>query len=203
MEVNCCVCNKIINLQPYRLKRSKKFFCSKECILYKYKFCSCCKKEINREIDKQSKSLCRYCYNLNYIKDNPEKQEIWQKLNREKQRIKYGIPLDAPLLKNPKGTGQFCRGYKRKVVRNHPNCDKKGRVCEHHLIMENYLKRPLFKGENVHHINGIRDDNRIENLELWHKGQPAGQRVKDRILYYKDFIESYGGKVDLSTVTQI
>lgn len=53
--------------------------------------------------------------------------------------------------------------------------------------MEALLGRPLYPFENVHHKNGIRSDNRPENLEVWTKVQPCGQRVEDVIAFLKEF----------------
>ena len=71
------------------------------------------------------------------------------------------------------------------------NSNHVGQIAEHTLIMSNHLGRALIKGENVHHINGVRDDNRIENLELWSTSQPSGQRVADKVAWALEIIKRY------------
>lgn len=68
---------------------------------------------------------------------------------------------------------------------------------EHTVVMAEMIGRPLLPGENVHHKNGVRDDNRPKNLELWAKCQPSGQRVVDLIAWANEVIDRYGSDPSL------
>ena len=62
---------------------------------------------------------------------------------------------------------------------------------EHRVIYEQHYGIQLLPHQNIHHINGDKLDNRIENLELWDTSQPSGQRVEDKIKYYFELVEKY------------
>lgn len=108
-----------------------------------------------------------------------------------------GLPIKGPP-KHIWGTGYVTKDGYKMVSKNHPNAkcrskkSGKGQIFEHTYIMSKHLGRPLRKGESVHHKNGIRDDNRLENLELWVNTIRFGQRLEDKVKHYKEFLELYG-----------
>jgi hypothetical protein len=89
------------------------------------------------------------------------------------------------------GETRHKKGYIMKRVPGHPRARTGNYVFEHILVMEAALGRYLESDESVHHKNGVRDDNRIENLELWIRPQPSGIRVEDAIAWARTILERY------------
>lgn len=76
------------------------------------------------------------------------------------------------------GRRETPHGYIMIHCPDHP-CAQNDYVFEHRLVMEQKLGRLLLPTETIHHKNGIKDDNRIENLELWTKNHSDGHRYDD------------------------
>jgi hypothetical protein len=64
-------------------------------------------------------------------------------------------------------------------------------IAEHRLVMARSLGRALHDDEVVHHVNGDRCDNRLDNLELWSTSHPAGQRLEDKVEHAVMLLQRY------------
>lgn len=181
-EKSCLVCEK--QFTPSYRSSDQKYCSSKCCSKAAYrnrKKLPLKLQEINCEVcDKifKQKSLSNRCYCSSDCCD----------LGRSRKSQGLIVKRPRVLVRYSGHTNK--NGY-RLLALKHPNSSKQGKILEHVLIMSNFLKRPLKKGETVHHKNGIRNDNRIENLELWSHSHPPGQRVEDKIAWCKEFLEQY------------
>lgn len=102
------------------------------------------------------------------------------KISFEKGKIGFQNGENHP---NWKGIENYDQGYKTIWNPSHPKSKHK-RVKEHVLIIEENIKRNLKKEEIIHHINGIRDDNRIENLWMCnYKSHGKAHKSMEKIVY--------------------
>lgn len=125
---------------------------------------------------------------LLYLKEHypfERAEDVGNAIGKSKNSVQHkanrlGIGKDAEKFREVRSnacsgerSGNF-KGYRRKTKRGyillympeHPNASKNGLIMEHRVIMEQHLGIIIPKEFAVHHINGIKDDNRIENLSV-------------------------------------
>lgn len=124
-----------------------------------------------------TRQMCRFHYNRHWrgsplTAPKQRRGDVWSDWFKD---IRSGY-----IIRRMTVTGRNAAGYK----------GSKKIQYQHRVVWEEAYG-PLTDGQNIHHKNGNRADNRLENLELWDTSQPAGQRVEDKLAYAREIFEKY------------
>jgi len=175
--VPCAWCGKEIYRTSYDFQHQKNQYCSRSCSAHAQKnrprklaeyVCQNCGKVFERNPGREKFAQIKYCSRTCANEGRRGKGHGNWEGGRQKRGDGY-IDIAASIVSD---------GFKNMVRTD-------GRVLEHRLVMAQHLGHCLQDFEVVHHKNGIRNDNRIENLELYplyeHTGVTNGDRMIKRL----------------------
>ena len=153
--------------QPYHKRQTAKF-CSRECYFLSKRteggaVCKGCGKWFSFRIRSRGKVKTEFCNRL-----------CAEKNGGRRRRIGF---IDKA-------------GYR--IISADDRLGTRRGVAEHRFVMEQFLGRRLAPHETVHHKNGVRTDNRLENLELFSSRHGRGQAVGDKLEFARSILTEYG-----------
>jgi hypothetical protein len=115
--------------------------------------------------EKNKEKICLMCGNLFYVESYRFNKAKYCGFKCSGMATKNRLRGVSPNWKG--GRARHTNGYMYIVCRDHPNKVTGQYVLEHRLVCEKTIGRFLEKSEVVHHVNGIKDDNRIQNLMVF------------------------------------
>lgn len=161
MVKKCIICNKEFNVSPsiYNIRKS----CSREC-QRKSMIGHVVSDETRKRISKAKIGIFIHKRNIKHSEETKFKLRMANIGKHNSPNTEFKKGNRGSKAGNWKGGKRYFRGYVFIHCINHPFKSKNNYVAEHRLVMEKKIGRFLKPEERVHHINEIKDDNRIENL---------------------------------------
>jgi len=187
-EFSCRVCGQIFRRKPGELREYVKKFGLEP------RYCSIACSAVGRRADTEEKTRvsCAECGKLLERQRHPSGRIIRSRRycsaackGAAKSKMYHSR---KPVLETTRRVSRH--GYIRLFVQDAPGTPRRD-VFEHRYVMEKAIGRALHSDETVHHKNGVKDDNRIENLELFCSRHGPGQRVTDQVAWAIDLLRAY------------
>lgn len=187
MQFTCRECSKPFEMMPsYLTAYVKKFgrdplYCSMPC------------SAVGRRKDatERSQFVCKNCGKTAYKTRRPSGGIHRDQMTCSKQCKNEWV---SKVYRERNGLPQITRRVKRRyVILRIPARDGRPtyEILEHRYVMHEAVGRELRTEETVHHVNGIKTDNRIENLELFSSRHGPGQRVIDKVDFAIEILRLY------------